>query len=123
MSIISPFPDVTSLAVMLGVAQIINIKPHAPMKDSKDLSSNAYASFLYVPGPNPSRFTLMITVFIAMRKVHCPDPSTNAAHCRVVCPLFPLHSHNILAAHNRAMLRARRLRAIFVPGPAVRARD
>ncbi|WFC96512.1 hypothetical protein MBRA1_003173 [Malassezia brasiliensis] len=60
MSIISPFPDVTSLAVMLGVAQIINIKPHAPMKDSKDLSSNAYASFL---------FTLVITVFIAMRKL------------------------------------------------------
>lgn len=52
MSIISPFPDATSLAVMLGVAQIINIKPHAPMKDSKDLSSNAYASFLYVPYPN-----------------------------------------------------------------------
>lgn len=80
------------------------------MKDSKDLSSNAYASFLYVRGPNPSRFTLMITVFIAMRKVHCRGPFTNAAHCRVTCPLLSLHSHNILAAHNRAMLRARRLR-------------
>lgn len=45
----SPAPDLTSLALVFSIAQLINIKPHAPMKDTNDVSSNAYASFLYVP--------------------------------------------------------------------------
>ena len=48
-SIVSPAPDLTSLALVFSIAQLINIKPHAPMKDTNDVSSNAYASFLYVP--------------------------------------------------------------------------
>lgn len=47
-SIISPFPDLTSLSILLSIAQVINIKPHAPVKAANDISSNAYASFLYV---------------------------------------------------------------------------
>lgn len=67
-SIISPYPDFTSLALVLGVAQIVNIKPHAPVRESSDLSSNAYASFLYVCRTDTS-FAVVISLFIALRKV------------------------------------------------------
>lgn len=47
-SIISPFPDLTALAILLALAQIVNIKPFAPAKEANDMSANAHASLMYV---------------------------------------------------------------------------
>ncbi|WFD00430.1 hypothetical protein MYAM1_003179 [Malassezia yamatoensis] len=58
--IITPYPDITTIALILGIAQINNLKPHAPMKASNDLSANAYASMV---------FAVAITAFITLRKV------------------------------------------------------
>ncbi|WFD30576.1 hypothetical protein MSPP1_001597 [Malassezia sp. CBS 17886] len=59
-AIISPFPDLCALGIILSMAQILNIRPFVPAKESADMTSNAWASLL---------FALVITAFIAARKL------------------------------------------------------
>ena len=47
-SVISPYHDLTSFALLFSTAQVANIKPLAPRKENSDASANAYASMVYV---------------------------------------------------------------------------
>ncbi|WFD03340.1 hypothetical protein MOBT1_002029 [Malassezia obtusa] len=86
-SIVSPAPDLTSLALVFSIAQLINIKPHAPMKDTNDVSSNAYASFL---------FAVVIFVFIALRK-----QVVKPAHVSPLRPDFLIHEMAFTSVHSQ----------------------
>jgi len=77
MAIISPFPDLTALGLLFSSALIMNLKSHSKRKESNDLNTNAYTSYLYVYAcvTNSSSFAVLVTIFLALRKVSMMEHS------------------------------------------------
>lgn len=71
MAVISPYPDLTALGLLFSGALVMNLKPHSKRKESSDLNTNAYTSYLYVCAyeTDSSSFAALVTVFLALRKV------------------------------------------------------
>lgn len=48
MAVISTVPDAAAISLICSSALLMNAKPFAPMKEGRDMNSNAYASFWFV---------------------------------------------------------------------------